>query len=54
MSYSQHFQEVQKVEFQSVPNSLELSRDGAILTVAHGTFCFVSKITFLYKFKKKI
>lgn len=30
-------QEVHKIEFPSVPNSLELSRDGAILTVAHGT-----------------
>ncbi|XP_063618425.1 serine-threonine kinase receptor-associated protein [Cydia splendana] len=30
-------QEVNKIEFTSIPNSLELSRDGAILTVAHGT-----------------
>ncbi|XP_022125188.1 serine-threonine kinase receptor-associated protein isoform X2 [Pieris rapae] len=30
-------QEVQKVEFSSTPNSLELSRDGAVLTVTHGT-----------------
>lgn len=32
------FQEVQQVEFPDVPNSLELSRDGAIITVAHGEF----------------
>ncbi|CAK1596280.1 unnamed protein product [Parnassius mnemosyne] len=30
-------QEVNKIEFPTIPNSLELSRDGAILTVAHGT-----------------
>ncbi|KAL4704940.1 hypothetical protein ACJJTC_013397 [Scirpophaga incertulas] len=30
-------QEVHKTDFPTIPNSLELSRDGAILTVAHGT-----------------
>lgn len=35
-------QEVNKIEFPSTPNSLEVSRDGTTLTVAHG-----SKVTFL-------
>ncbi|XP_041978551.1 serine-threonine kinase receptor-associated protein [Aricia agestis] len=30
-------QEIQKIEFPAVPNSMELSRDGAVLTVAYGT-----------------
>lgn len=31
-------QEVQKIDFQSNPNSLEISRDSRILTVTHGKF----------------
>ena len=29
------------MEFPTIPNSLELSRDGAILTVAHGKIIFI-------------
>lgn len=31
-----YFQEIHKVEFPTIPNSLELSRDGAMITVTHG------------------
>lgn len=34
--------EVQKLDFQSIPNSLEVSRDGTIITVTHG-----NNVTFL-------
>ncbi|XP_077294830.1 serine-threonine kinase receptor-associated protein wmd [Arctopsyche grandis] len=35
--------EVQKIEFPSVPNSLEVSRDGTIVTIAHGSkVCFLN------------
>lgn len=30
------FQEVQKLDFSAIPNCLEVSRDGSVITVAYG------------------
>lgn len=44
--------EVQRVDFSSNPNSLELSRDGNVITVAHGTSVSFWETDTLRKFKE--
>lgn len=44
--------EVQRVDFASNPNSLELSRDGNVITVAHGSSVSFWETDTLRKFKE--